>query len=68
MRFGSFQEHWKCGHHYTHPVVSFNGNDLSIEYLIKDNLEEWDITVKQEEYKSVAAGNIYTQTATLIAS
>lgn len=44
MRFGSFQDHWECGHHYAHPVVSFNGNDLSI--YLKGNLEEWDITVK----------------------
>ncbi len=87
MRFGSFWDHWECGHHYTRPMsswstlhaslglsvdyenkklsfspiskniklplclpgvlstVSFNGKDLSIEYL-KGNLEGWEITVK----------------------
>lgn len=46
MRFGSFQDHWEYRHTIRIPVVSFNGNDLSIEYLIKENLEGWDITVK----------------------
>ena len=23
MRFGSFWDHWECGHHYTHPRGRF---------------------------------------------